>query len=123
MGASAKAHLCFLLAVLVTVGASPAARALEVHSFFDASCRLHSGILLDVDAGILRFLTVDGVREDLPRDQVITLVIHKTLENPLKQITVDDSLRGLARRVWIGNDEAPTFTGWPVGFFDDLFLF
>ncbi len=57
------------------------------------------------------------------RDQIGGIAIHKTLENPLARVALSPALRSYLRDVWVGDDAAPTFTGWTTAFFDDLFLY
>jgi hypothetical protein len=115
------------LAVLLFVGsASLAARttsAVEIQTFFDEQCVPRSGILLRVDDTWLRFIGLDGTPQALPREAVSAIVTHRTLENPLARITLLGENRLLMRDVWLGRDRQPSFTGWTVGFFENLVVF
>jgi hypothetical protein len=71
----------------------------------------------------VHFITLDGAYATMPVEAVAMVVIHKVLENPLARIALDDPLAALARHIRTGNDEASGFTGWPVGFYDQLVIF
>lgn len=97
--------------------------AVEIQTFFDTQCVPRSGVLLRVDETHVRFVALDGGVGELPREAITAVVTHRTLENPLSRITLLGSTRLLLRDVWLGNDETPTFVGWPVGFFENLIVF
>jgi hypothetical protein len=99
------------------------AHALELHSFVDAECHVHTGVLVRVDDTQAQLITMQGSHASVPIDSVRVLAIHKVLENPLPQMTIDDPLRALAREVRTGNAPSAGFVGWPVGFYDQLVIF
>jgi hypothetical protein len=100
-----------------------AAQATELHSLFDARCRRTTGILVHVGAEDVAMVDLGGRFVVRRRDQIDGITVHKTLENPLAQVALSAQLRPYLRDVWVGDDAAPTFTGWTTAFFDDLFLY
>lgn len=116
------ARAILLLAAMVAATASPA-RATEVHSLYDASCRRTSGVLVHVSAEEVVLVDLTGNVVVRPRAGIAGIALHKTLENPLSRIALSPGLRTHLRDVWVGDDTSPTFTGWTTAFFDDLLLF
>ena len=104
------------------LSASPA-RALELHSFVDDHCQARTGVLVRVDETRVHFITLEGTYATLPVESVAVVVIHKVMENPFQRIAIDDPLSALARHIRTGNDDSAGFTGWPVGFYDQLVIF
>jgi len=118
-----KAGLASALLFFGGVLAVSPARALELHSFVDDRCRVSTGVLVRVDDASVHFITLDGEHAALPVEAVALVVIHKVLENPLSRIALGEQLRALARHIRTGSDAAGGFTGWPVGFYDQLVIF
>jgi len=113
------------LLVLAAVVAAPVAlaRATEVHSLYDGSCRRTTGILVHVSADEVVLVDLGGNLVTRRRADIAGIALHKTLENPLARIAVSGGLKAHLRDVWVGDDTSPTFTGWTTAFFDDLLLF
>lgn len=104
--------------------AAGTAGAAELHTLFDARCGRTTGVLVHVDAERVALVDVtDGALIVRPREALAGIAIHKTLENPLARIQLGPGLRAHLRDVWVGDDAAPSFTGWTTGFFDELFLY
>lgn len=112
-----------LLALAAVLLRPAPARAVDVHSLFDAECRRTSGVLLHVDATHVALVDLEGRLVRTPREQVAVLVLHKLLESPLGSITLDPALAAYLRRIWVGADVEPTFTGWATAFAEDLVIF
>ncbi len=108
---------------LLLLARTGVARAVDLHSLFDTECRRQTGILLHVDDAQVALIGLDGRLARVPRAQVRAVVLHKLLESPLGEIDVDPSLASYLRRVWVGADRAPTFTGFATDFHDDLVIF
>lgn len=118
------ARIAFLVFLCVGVWLGPdLAHALELHSVIDDRCQVSSGVLVHVDDTRVQLITMAGGHASIPIDSVRVLAIHKVLENPLPQITMDEPLRLLAREVRTGHDRSAGFVGWPVGFYDQLVIF
>jgi hypothetical protein len=113
--------LAAAVAWIVFVGAE--AQALELHSFIDDGCQAKTGVLVRVDDSRVQLITLDGKHASLPVTSVRYLAVHKVLENPLERIVVDEQLHTLARDIRTGADDASSFVGWPVGFYDQLVIF
>ncbi len=111
-----------LWSVFLLLGAGKA-HAVDLHSLFDTECRRQTGILLHVDDTQVALIGLDGRLARVPRAQVRAVVLHKLLESPLGEIDVDPALASYLRRVWVGADRAPTFTGFATDFHDDLVIF
>jgi hypothetical protein len=121
-GWSGIVAVAWVLALGLTLLASPA-RALELHSFIDDECHVTTGLLVRVDEESVRFIGLDGRAGSLALAKIRLLAIHKVLENPLAQVTMDAGLAGLTREIRTGEGEGTTFVGWPVGFYDQLVIF
>ncbi|HWM85644.1 MAG TPA: hypothetical protein VNO33_07395 [Kofleriaceae bacterium] len=113
----------FGLAIAAVASAAGRAEATELHSLFDAGCRRTTGVLVRVDAQTVSLVDLRGNFVVRPRDRIDGITVHTTLENPLAQVALSPELRTHLRDVWVGDDSAPTFTGWTTAFFDDLFLY
>jgi hypothetical protein len=111
------------LVIAAVVAGARRADATELHSLFDDSCRRTTGVLVHVDAEMVSMVDLDGRFVVRARDEIGGIAVHKTLENPLAQVALSPALRSYLRDVWVGDDAAPTFTGWTTAFFDDLFLY
>ena len=116
---------CSLIALglVALAGAGRAARATELHSLFDGSCRRTTGVLVAVTDDSVALVGLDGQFVERRRDEIASIAVHKTLENPLAAVVLSPGLRVHLRDVWVGDDAAPTFTGWTTAFFDDLILY
>ena len=112
-----------LVIAAVAAGAQRGAEATELHSLFDEQCRRTTGVLVHVGPESVSMVDLSGRFVVRGRDQVGGIAVHKTLENPLARIALSPALRSYMRDVWVGDDAAPTFTGWTTAFFDDLFLY
>jgi hypothetical protein len=99
------------------------AAATELHSLFDGSCGRTTGVLVHVSADEVALVDLDGRFVVRRRAEIAGIAVHKTLENPLAEIALTADLGVYLRDVWVGDDAAPTFTGWTTAFFDDLFLY
>jgi hypothetical protein len=116
-------RVSLIACAIALVGAGRVANAAEVHSLFDLECRRTSGILVHVGGDAVALVGLDGSFVSRQRDQIASVAVHKTLENPLARIALSPELRDHLRDVWVGDDSRPTFTGWTTAFFDDLLLY
>ncbi len=107
---------------LATLFTASQAAALEIHSFFDQSCAVESGLLIEVRPATITLVTLDGRTVDLPRETIREAVVHKTLQNPLASIALTPRTRALARKIYLAKGE-PAFTGWALQFIEDLVIY
>ncbi len=113
-------RLLLVLCVVLRAGPSLAG---ELYSIFDAACQRQSGVLLRVDATHVVLVDLEGRVIKQERSRISSVVLHTLLESPLGEIHIDDALAPYLRRIWVGTDKEPTFTGWATAFYDDLVIF
>lgn len=111
--------LLFLASLILT----STAQAVEIYSALTQKCQLVQGLIVDVTEDNVVFLTLEGQSKRLPRDDVRFLVIHNTLENPVRTITLDDDLKSRLRAIYLEDSSEPVFYGWAVRFVEDLVIF
>jgi hypothetical protein len=111
------------IAVAIAASAPGRAHATELHTLFDARCRHVTGVLVHVSSEAVAMVGLDGRFVTRTRGAIDAIAVHRTLENPLARIGLSPQLQAHLRDVWVGDDAAPTFTGWTTSFFDDLFLY
>jgi hypothetical protein len=96
---------------LVPAGVAAPAHAVEIHSLIDEQCRIHTGLLIQIDDTSVRFVALDGGHGEVKRDEVTALVIHKALENPFSRLALVGPPRALLRQVWLTRDARPAAQG------------
>jgi hypothetical protein len=116
-------RVALVAGVAALAGGVGLAEATELHSLFDGSCRRTTGVLVHVSTDAVALVDLGGRFVVQRRDSIAGIAVHKTLENPLAEISLSPELGVYLRDVWVGDDVAPTFTGWTTAFFDDLFLY
>ncbi len=110
-------------AIAFAVASPRIGRAGELHSLFDDGCRRHTGVLVHVDEQRVVLVNLEGKTVEQARGTINAIVLHRTLENPLRTIELTGDLRSHLRDVWVAEDARAGFTGWTSAFFDDLFVF
>lgn len=107
------------LLALIAAFAIPA-QATDLHTVMLDRCQAKSGIIVHVDEARLVLLQLDGTSEEIKREQIESLYISSTLENPIPKIAIDPALQSALKRVVIKDEE---FIGWPVRFIEQLVMF
>lgn len=105
--------------VLWTTGAS----ALELYSFIGKSCRVNTGVILEVGAEEVHVLGIDGKATTLSRADLKSIVIFNTIENPFREFTLDTFTREHLKTIYLDSEDTPYLTGWPVKFVEELVIF
>jgi hypothetical protein len=112
-----------VLLALAVLCIPSSAGAVTLHSFFDRDCNVQTGILAHVNETHVSIVDTTGHHRTVSRTDIASVVLHKTLENPLSTLHTNSPLRQHLRQVWLGDDRQPSFTGWATDFFDALFIF
>jgi hypothetical protein len=123
----------FLLAALLLAALLPrTAAALELYTFVERDCRATTGLIVNLTEEAVHLLSVQGRFAEVPRPQVKHILVYNTLDNPIARVELSPPLRELVREVHLGDGKdggeareggEPSFTGWPIRFFEELIVF
>lgn len=100
-----------------------AARAVEVHTLIDARCQAVSGIVVSVTEESVLLIDLGGHARSWPRDDISSVVLHRAVDNPVASIELDPTLRSHLYNVYLVDADGIAFTGFPVGFIEELVVF
>ncbi len=95
----------------------------EIYSLLTNKCQLHQGIIVNTEEGELTLLTLEGRSKKLSLKNVSFVVIHNTVDNPIRKIKYDEKLISNLRAVYLKDKRRPLFLGWPVKFVENLVIF
>jgi hypothetical protein len=113
----------FVFSLILIFSVPRVANALDVYSFIENDCAVHSGFIVGDEDLAIHLLSLEGIHEKVPKANIATIVIFSTLQNPIRSINLDPSLTGYAKEVYINDDNKPLFTGWPIRYIEDLIIF
>ncbi|MDH5649839.1 MAG: hypothetical protein OEY67_09300, partial [Gammaproteobacteria bacterium] len=96
---------------------------MEVYRLILKTCAVETGIVIDADQSILGLITTSGQYHVLERDQISTILVYNTVNNPFREIQQGNETRRALLDVYVEDTSKPLFTGWAVRFVDDLAFF
>jgi len=105
--------------VLVT----SSARAVEIHTLVTKNCQALSGVVVFVDDDSVMLIDLEGHSRLWRRDDITSVVLHNSVDNPLASITLDARLDEHLYNVYLVDEEEVAFTGWAIGFIEELVVF
>lgn len=108
---------------MVLLLASSSARAVEIHTLVAENCRAESGVVVYVDDRLVTLINLDGRSTTWRRDEIASVVLHNSVDNPLASITLDERLSEHMYNVYLVGEDEAAFTGWAVGFIEELIVF
>ncbi|HEU5074548.1 MAG TPA: hypothetical protein VFU02_10250, partial [Polyangiaceae bacterium] len=103
--------------------ASGSASAVEIHTLVTKHCRAESGVVVYVDDELVTLIDLEGRSAIWRRDEIASVVLHNSVDNPLASITLDALLSEHMYNVYLVGEENAAFTGWAVGFIEELIVF
>ena len=102
---------------------SGTALGVEVHTLVNDRCEALSGVVVHVDEEYVLLVDLEGHSREWRRDDVRSIVLHKPVDNPIAIIMLDDRLRSQLFNVYLVDSDGLAFTGWPIGFIEELIVF
>ena len=102
---------------------SSSAGAVEIHTLVTKDCQAHSGVVVFVDDDAVTLIDLQGHSKLWLRDDIASVVLHNSVDNPLASITLDARLEQHLYNVYLVDDDEVAFTGWPIGFIEELVVF
>jgi hypothetical protein len=99
------------------------ARAVEIHTLVTKNCQALSGVVVFVDDDAVTLIDLQGHSQLWRRDDITSVVLHNSVDNPLASITLDARLQQHLYNVYLVDDQELAFTGWPIGFIEELVVF
>lgn len=108
---------------LILLCVSSSARAVEIHTLIDKHCRALSGVVVGVDDELVTLIDLGGHASAWRRDEIASVVLHNSVDNPLPSITLDASLSERMYNVYLVGESDAAFTGWAIGFIEELIVF
>lgn len=115
--------LRWLSTLLFILCVSGVAHAVEIHTLINAKCQKVSGVVVAVDEQQVRLIGLDGTSQTWRRDDIVSVVLHKAVDNPIPAVTLDGALRSVLYDVYLNSSDPPAFTGWAVQFIEELVVF
>lgn len=120
-GMEALLHLFFKVAFFLFISVS--ANAVDITSFYVASCGRHTGIVLKVDRNQVTFLNLDGKIVSIPRYEIIYQANYPLDIVPLKQIVNPKAAPAILVRTRQDEQLVDLVSGWPIDFTEDRISF
>lgn len=111
--------MTWLVLLLTSGGAS----AVEIHTLVAKNCRAESGVVVYVDDQLVTLIDLAGRSTVWRRDEIASVVLHNSVDNPLASITLDTLLADHMYNVYLVGEDEAAFTGWAVGFIEELIVF
>ena len=108
---------------LVLLCVSSSAHAVEIHTLVDKHCRSLSGVVVAVDDELVTLIDLEGHANAWRRDEIASVVLHNSVDNPLAAITLDPPLFERMYNVYLVGEDDAAFTGWAIGFIEELIVF
>ena len=108
---------------LVLVLTSGSAQAVEIHTLITKDCQALSGVVVFVDDDAVTLIDLEGHPRSHRRDEIASVVLHNSVDNPLASITLDPLLSEHMYNVYLVGEEDAAFTGWAIGFIEELIVF
>jgi len=108
---------------LIPLCASSGAQAVEIHTLVDKHCRALSGVVVAVDDELVTLIDLEGHAKAWRRDEIASVVLHNSVDNPLASITLDPQLSDRMYNVYLVGEDEAAFTGWAIGFIEELIVF
>jgi hypothetical protein len=110
-----------LCVAILTLGGT--AHAVEVHTLIGARCQAVSGIVVSVTEDSVLLIDLGGHARVWSRDDISSVVLHRAVDNPLANIELDPTLQSHLYNVTLVDSDGIAFTGFPVGFIEELVVF
>ncbi|MCB0421062.1 MAG: hypothetical protein KDD61_08700 [Bdellovibrionales bacterium] len=99
------------------------ASGVQIYTFIDEKCDVDQGLIIGAEEDQIELLNLNGHAKTLNQKEIKFILIHDTLENPIKDIQLSSSLNQHLNHIYIKKQKKPLFTGWAVRFIENLVLF
>jgi len=99
------------------------AGAVEIHTLITKNCQALSGVVVFVDDDAVTLIDLQGHSEVWHRDDIASVVLHNSVDNPLASISLDTRLQEHLYNVYLVDEQEVAFTGWAIGFIEELVVF
>lgn len=108
-----------LLFILIT---SFDLKSADLYTLVSENCQTYSGLILSIQDEIILILTQNGDVLRLEKSKINSVLIYKSLQNPVRNIKLNDDLKLTLKDVYLSDQNQSVIKGWPIGFIENLVI-